>query len=113
MIAMVSDMIWSKVALKTFLYGKSWFVFNLILFILSQSVLNHLGSYQEHGDAEHGEVQHNSFEIRLTILICRAFIYVFSLGRLIYLNFTDILSGILAGDVVKFGSQRQDHPRAV
>ena len=46
-LSMVSDVIWGKVATRTFLYGKTGFVFTLIVFVLSQSILSQLGQGSE------------------------------------------------------------------
>lgn len=45
-ISMVTDMVWERVAFRTFLSGKLWFLFTLVVFVLSQSILNHT---QPHG----------------------------------------------------------------
>merc|ERR1712226_624649 len=34
-ISMVTDMVWSRVAFRTFLYGRTWFFFTLLVFIAS------------------------------------------------------------------------------
>merc|ERR1740117_1509160 len=40
-IVLVSDIVWGKVAYITFLYGKSWLLFSLLVFVISQSILEH------------------------------------------------------------------------
>jgi hypothetical protein len=70
-IVLVSDIVWSRVAYRSFLYGKSWLLFTLLLFITSQSILEHLN--QNKGDVERG-----------LIFGCRCFIYLLSMTRLLY-----------------------------
>merc|ERR1719337_291720 len=41
-VVLVADIIWTKVAYRSFLYGKSWFFFTLVIFIVSQSILEHI-----------------------------------------------------------------------
>jgi len=103
-VSMVTDMIWGRVAFRTFLYGKAWFLFTLLVFISSQSVLNHLNS---HGDEGHrrlaGDVQENPFEVRLAIFICRCFIYLCSLGQWLIFHIKYSIKDIRMNDVVQVG----------
>jgi len=71
-IVLVTDSVWTRCAYRTFLFGKTWFLFTLAVFVFAQSVLNHLNE----GDEAFGE--------RLAIFCCRCFIYVFSMGQWIY-----------------------------
>merc|ERR1719343_1077549 len=35
-VTLVTDTVWSRIAFRTFLYGKTWFLFTLVIFVLSQ-----------------------------------------------------------------------------
>lgn len=67
----MSDLVWAHVASRRFLYGKSWFLFTLLLFISSQSLLEHLDS------------DDSSLE-RVLVFACRCFIYGCSMLQLLY-----------------------------
>merc|ERR1712190_440978 len=41
-IAMVTDMVWSRIAYRTFLMGKSWLLFTLGVFIFGTALLKHI-----------------------------------------------------------------------
>jgi len=36
---LVADFVWTKVAFLSFVYGKSWFMFTVLVFIMGQSIL--------------------------------------------------------------------------
>jgi hypothetical protein len=85
----LSDLVWSGLAARRFLFGKSWFLFNLVLFLTAQSVIHWL---------HEGE---NTFEERLVIFCCRAFIYLFSMTQLLYLQLTKLWVSIKARDFIQ------------
>eukprot|EP00449_Zooxanthella_nutricula_P042606 CAMPEP_0198611148 /NCGR_PEP_ID=MMETSP1462-20131121/157250_1 /TAXON_ID=1333877 /ORGANISM="Brandtodinium nutriculum, Strain RCC3387" /LENGTH=701 /DNA_ID=CAMNT_0044342953 /DNA_START=1 /DNA_END=2104 /DNA_ORIENTATION=+ len=58
-VTIVTDTIWGKVAFRQFLFMKTWFLFTLIVFVMSQSVLNHLSS---HGIAADGSASSRRLE---------------------------------------------------
>merc|ERR1719506_2253329 len=66
-IVLVADIVWGKVAYRSFLFGKSWFFFTLLVFIFSQSILEHLND----GDNTPAE--------RTLVFACRTFIYALSM----------------------------------
>merc|ERR1719436_643610 len=66
-VAMVTDIVWSRIAYRTFLFGKSWLLWTLAVFIVGTSFLKHLNE---------GE---NSEQERISVFACRCFIYSFSL----------------------------------
>jgi len=82
----VADIIWAGVASRTFAVGKSWFLFTLLLFIISQSILEQL----EKDD-----------NIRIAILAIRIFNYVFTMGQMIYQHASRIVTAFRKGDLVK------------
>jgi len=71
-LVLVADLVWSRIACRSFLFRKAWMIFMLLLFIVSQSVMEQVN---HSNDAEHQ---------RFLIFGFRAFIYIFSMGSLIY-----------------------------
>jgi uncharacterized membrane protein YgcG len=69
-VVLFSDMIWGRLASRYFFLGRCYFVFTLIVFITSQSILQHLNEGNE------GEAQ------RIVTFLCRLFIYLGSMGQL-------------------------------
>ena len=41
-LSLVTDMVWGRVAMRSFLLGKGFFLFTLAIFIVSQAILNHI-----------------------------------------------------------------------
>uniref|UniRef100_A0A7S4RSG3 Globin domain-containing protein n=1 Tax=Alexandrium monilatum TaxID=311494 RepID=A0A7S4RSG3_9DINO len=64
-VAMVTDLIWGRVAFRAFLYGKAWEIFSLLMFIIGVAFFGN--------PARHDEAQ------RIVIMSCRLFTYLFSL----------------------------------
>ena len=73
-VVFIADIVWSGVAYLTFLYGKTWFPFTLLLFIASQLVLEHLNEGNKSETA------------RTLVFSCRTLIYVCSMAQLIYFH---------------------------
>merc|ERR1719383_1344021 len=72
---LLSDIVWSRVAFSSFLLKKAVFFVTLLLFILSQSILE-----QHQGD-------NKDTVVRTLIFVCRVFIYLFSLMvQLVYVH---------------------------
>jgi hypothetical protein len=84
-IVLITDLVWSRVAFRTFLYGKSWFIFTLLVFLTSQSILHHVN-------------QGNPVGQRIAIFACRCFIYVFSMGQFLYFHLKHILADFRSGN---------------
>jgi len=87
-IVLVADIVWTKVAYRTFLYGKSWFFFTLLVFITSQSVLERLDG----GDA--------SIK-RASVFACRLFIYLLSLTQLLFSHIRDCTKAYKVNDTIR------------
>jgi len=102
-VSMVTDMIWGRVAFRTFLYGKAWFLFTLLVFISSQSVLNHLNAHSADRRRLAGTYQESPFEIRASVFICRCFIYLCSLGQWLIFHIKNSIKDIRSNDVVQLG----------
>ncbi|CAE8700428.1 unnamed protein product [Polarella glacialis] len=88
-VVLFSDLIWTRLVNMFFLLGKGWFLFTLTLFIISQSILQHLNEgHQEQGT-------------RSAIFGFRCFIYLCSLGQLLRRQLVQAIRDIRAGDVVR------------
>merc|ERR1740121_2050939 len=105
MVSMSTDMVWSNAAYKTFLFGKLWFIFTLMVFVASQSVLNHLGQEPAaHRRLAGGGDEEEDETVRIAIFCCRVFIYVFSMGQWIIYHARYIFKEYRAKDTfVVFG----------
>lgn len=71
-LVLLSDRVWTGVAMRSFVFRKSWFLFTLLMFIVSQSIIEHLHAGEKAAPQ------------RYTTASIRAFIYVFSLGQMLY-----------------------------
>eukprot|EP00933_Yihiella_yeosuensis_P050084 TRINITY_DN47847_c0_g1_i1.p1 TRINITY_DN47847_c0_g1~~TRINITY_DN47847_c0_g1_i1.p1 ORF type:complete len:774 (-),score=137.78 TRINITY_DN47847_c0_g1_i1:862-2880(-) len=69
-VVLFSDLLWNGLANRYFLAGRLYFVFTLMIFITSQSILQHLHEGQE-SKAE-----------RIATATLRVFIYLFSMGQI-------------------------------
>jgi len=68
----VSDKLWKGAATKAFLYRKSWFLCTLMMFVISQSIIEHW----HEGEKTPTE--------RYTMFGFRCFIYLLSMGQMIF-----------------------------
>merc|ERR1719389_1363110 len=68
MLVLLGDMVWSRVAMRSFIQRKSWFVFTLFMFVLSQSIIK--GALE--ADPEDAGLRYATFAFRL-------FVYIFSM----------------------------------
>jgi hypothetical protein len=73
----MSDIVWSRIASASFVYRKVWFVFTLLMFILSQSIVPHFN---------------DSDGKRYVLGGLRCFLYVCTLGRVEYKHMERIVS---------------------
>merc|ERR1719352_642820 len=67
---LMADLVWSRVALRSFIQRKVWFIFTLFIFVVSQSVIK--GLAQKDPD---------SADLRYATFALRVFIYLFSMGQ--------------------------------
>merc|ERR1719436_1315620 len=88
-LVLMTDVVWSRVAFRTFLWGKSWFILTLIIFMTSQSIIQH---------AVDG---YNGFAERTAIFACRCFIYLFSLGSCLIFHMKHVIRDCRAKDVTR------------
>jgi len=98
-IAFVTDLVWKRVAFRSFLLTKLWFVFTLVIFIVSQSVLKvELDAARPGGDA--------SLALRVVVLCCRMLIYICSMGHWLFFHTTRFLNDIRKKDMTRcFGGR--------
>ncbi|CAE8629488.1 unnamed protein product [Polarella glacialis] len=90
-VVLFADLVWGRLASKYFLLGKSWFLFTLLIFIISQSILQHLNEgFQDQ-------------ETRTSIFALRCFIYLCSLGQLVRVQVTSVFKDIRAGNLIRLG----------
>jgi len=88
-LVLLSDTVWSKQAMRAFLYRKSWFLITLLVFIAGQSILKHLHD----GDNNEGE--------RIAVFAFRAFIYFLSMPQLLYVHASKSFKACSHKDSVK------------
>jgi len=83
---LMADLVWSKVAFRSFLYSKSWFLLTVLVFILSQSILEHSA---------------HTRPVRIAIFACRCFIYGLSMAQLLWRHGSDSFRAFRAKDTKK------------
>jgi len=91
-VAIVMDIVWGRIAFRTFLVNKSWVLFTLCVFIIGTGGLK--------GQTTNGEIK-GEVE-RITIFCCRCFIYLLSLGQWLYYHIKYIWRDVRAKSFVKF-----------
>lgn len=89
-LALLTDLVWAKVASQAFLFRKSWFLFTLVVFISSQSVLGSTDQLQEQ-------------DKQYAIFACRIFIYVLSMGQMAYVHGGTIIKSYLKKELLYIG----------
>merc|ERR1719482_903330 len=92
MLVVLGDIVWSRVAMRSFVQRKSWFVFTLFMFVISQSIIK--GVLEENPRDE---------GLRIAISAFRVFIYLFSMGGMILQHTSKILGAYRRGDVLRLG----------
>merc|ERR1719230_2308137 len=81
-IVLLSDTVWSRQAMRAFMYRRSWFLLTLVVFIAGQSILKHLNE---------GE---NSATERILVFSFRTFIYSLSMTQLLYIHLSKCLRAV-------------------
>jgi len=102
-VSMCTDMIWTRVALRTFLYSKAWFLFTLVIFVCSQSVLNHLNKDEHRRRLAGADGDQNNFEIRVGIFVLRTFIYLCSMGQWMTFHAKYTIRDVRQGEYLRVG----------
>jgi len=88
-LVLLSDTVWSRVACRTFLYRKSWFLLTLVIYIAGQSILKHLHD----GDKTQAE--------SYLVFAFRAFIFLLSMPQLLYTHLTKCFKAFRSGLVIR------------
>jgi hypothetical protein len=88
-VVLVADIVWTRVAYQTFLWGKTWLFCTLVVFIFSQSILEHLNA------ANRPQWQ------LVMIFVCRAFIYLLRMTQFLYNHSRDSIGAYLRKDTFK------------
>jgi hemoglobin-like flavoprotein len=97
-IVLVSDLVWSRVAYRRFLYGKSWILLLLSIFITSQSILKNV-HYSDDEEKTDGE--------RIATFACRLFIYLINMNQLIFTHCRDSIAAYKKKNTIRlFGCIR-------
>merc|ERR1719217_775713 len=92
MLVLLGDIVWNRVAMRSFIQRKLWFVFTLFVFVMSQSIIKGLL-----------EADPEDAGLRYAIFAFRLFVYIFSMGTMIFGHFSKIIGGFRRGDVIRFG----------
>jgi hypothetical protein len=87
-IVLVSDIVWSRVAYRQFLYGKSFLFLTILVFIIGQSILKHASDTKGEGE-------------RIAIFACRIFVYLFSFTQFAYGHLRDFIKAYKTKDTFK------------
>eukprot|EP00933_Yihiella_yeosuensis_P002114 TRINITY_DN10349_c1_g1_i1.p1 TRINITY_DN10349_c1_g1~~TRINITY_DN10349_c1_g1_i1.p1 ORF type:complete len:1055 (+),score=216.85 TRINITY_DN10349_c1_g1_i1:121-3165(+) len=86
-VVLFSDRIWSRLAARYFFVGRLYFLLTLVIFVFSQSILQHLN------EGAQGK------EMRITIAAMRLFIYLGSMGQLFVLQIMNLCKDLRAGNI--------------
>merc|ERR1719217_908063 len=92
MLVLLGDITWSRVALRSFIQRKAWFIFTLFVFVISQSVIKGVSN----GSSEDAGLRYATFAFRM-------FIYMFSMGQMVFVHMSRILGSYRRGDTLKLG----------
>jgi len=87
---LLGDLVWSRLAAHTFLLKKSWFILTLIIFCASQSIIRSI-NHGKDGGLESRDIQ----------AAFRGFIYLFSMGQMIFSHARRICKGYTTGQTMK------------
>mmetsp|Transcript_38853 Transcript_38853/g.91445 ORF Transcript_38853/g.91445 Transcript_38853/m.91445 type:complete len:1189 (-) Transcript_38853:271-3837(-) len=95
------NVIWTQLCAGWFLVRKAWMMLTIVVFITAQCVLERDGV----GDrAEAWSKSDDKFDAAfLALVACRIFIYVFTLGELIYRHGKSCIKAAKKGDLVNWG----------
>eukprot|EP00929_Paragymnodinium_shiwhaense_P097823 TRINITY_DN5941_c0_g4_i1.p1 TRINITY_DN5941_c0_g4~~TRINITY_DN5941_c0_g4_i1.p1 ORF type:complete len:680 (-),score=136.68 TRINITY_DN5941_c0_g4_i1:277-2316(-) len=89
MLVLLSEVVWSQVALRSFLKRKVWFILALGLFLLSQSILK---SANEDGSDE---------GLRIATFVLRLCIYLCSMVQMVFTHAQKTVTAYLSRNVVR------------
>jgi len=90
-VAMVTDMVWARIAFRTFIKSRAWFLFTLIVFITSQTILKN---------------SKRTADVRALIFVLRCFIYLCSMGQWIFFHVKNTVRDLRNGSVYRYGRMK-------
>eukprot|EP00929_Paragymnodinium_shiwhaense_P110898 TRINITY_DN781_c2_g1_i3.p1 TRINITY_DN781_c2_g1~~TRINITY_DN781_c2_g1_i3.p1 ORF type:complete len:1089 (-),score=249.14 TRINITY_DN781_c2_g1_i3:119-3385(-) len=90
----LGDVVWSGLASRAFITKKAWLVFTLIVFVICQSVLKSVLLDDPSNKA-----------LPYVIFVFRGFIYLFSMGAMVFSHTSRILRSLRTGDVVRLAQR--------
>eukprot|EP00929_Paragymnodinium_shiwhaense_P012864 TRINITY_DN12074_c0_g1_i1.p1 TRINITY_DN12074_c0_g1~~TRINITY_DN12074_c0_g1_i1.p1 ORF type:complete len:687 (-),score=147.97 TRINITY_DN12074_c0_g1_i1:145-1923(-) len=93
-LTVIGDIIWARLASRAFFLKKSWFIFTLLVFCASQSIIKSIRSL-ESDEAEQTET------VRYTQAAFRAFIYLFSMGQMLIYHVKKCGQGYFSGQTMR------------
>eukprot|EP00933_Yihiella_yeosuensis_P021162 TRINITY_DN1681_c2_g1_i2.p1 TRINITY_DN1681_c2_g1~~TRINITY_DN1681_c2_g1_i2.p1 ORF type:complete len:862 (+),score=212.22 TRINITY_DN1681_c2_g1_i2:241-2586(+) len=91
-VVLFSDIIWSRLAGRAFFVGKLWFMLTLTIFLISQAILKNMED--DESDAR-----------RYSILICRVFVFIGSLGSLVFSHVKKMYNDIKDGSILRIAGR--------
>eukprot|EP00929_Paragymnodinium_shiwhaense_P020518 TRINITY_DN13656_c1_g1_i1.p1 TRINITY_DN13656_c1_g1~~TRINITY_DN13656_c1_g1_i1.p1 ORF type:complete len:1087 (+),score=224.95 TRINITY_DN13656_c1_g1_i1:109-3369(+) len=86
----LGDKVWDGVACRAFIQKKTWLIFTLILFVVSQSVLKSMAATNA-----------SSSTLRYTTFVARVVIYLFSLTPMLFQHVGRLIDSYWKRDLVK------------
>jgi uncharacterized membrane protein YgcG len=89
---LLADLVWNRVACRTFLYRKSWGIATLGVFILSQSVIKSMAGGEEMSEG-----------LRFATVVFRGFIYLFSMAEMIFTHSGRFVGSFRQGKIAYIG----------
>eukprot|EP00933_Yihiella_yeosuensis_P026151 TRINITY_DN20287_c2_g1_i1.p1 TRINITY_DN20287_c2_g1~~TRINITY_DN20287_c2_g1_i1.p1 ORF type:complete len:1012 (-),score=255.36 TRINITY_DN20287_c2_g1_i1:249-3284(-) len=93
-VILFSDLLWDGIASRIFLMGRAWFLTTLCIFILSQSILQHI-LMDKTETAEKDDSWDSDIEVlRIVIFACRVIVYIGSMGDLIRIQVQSLYQDI-------------------
>merc|ERR1712151_474111 len=87
-IIVLSDLVWTRIASRSFLFRKSWFLFNILVFLVGQSIIENLSDNLDETE-------------RIIIAACRIFIYLICLGNMLLQHASRTIKAYRKGDTFK------------
>merc|ERR1712187_27703 len=87
-VVVLSDLVWTRIASRSFLFRKSWFLFNILVFLASQSIIENLSDTPNEAE-------------RIVVAACRGFIYLICLGNMLLQHASRTIRDYRKGDVFK------------
>mmetsp|Transcript_23567 Transcript_23567/g.42567 ORF Transcript_23567/g.42567 Transcript_23567/m.42567 type:complete len:1226 (-) Transcript_23567:316-3993(-) len=88
----LSDLVWNSIIYRTFLLGKMWLMFTIVVYLFSQAVVKNMSSNPEGTDDE-----------RIATFACRAFVYLCSMVELLYSRTKYACKAFKEGDTIMIG----------